>query len=372
MVKSLNPHKKPTSSTLEGRWCSFGPYYAMFPVEFALNTISTYTSEGDYVFDPFCGRGTSVFSAEILNRHATGLEISKLGWIYSKTKIYPAPMWDILERLEEIYSLSQTLYSKDYKDYDEFFNTCYSKDILNFLIAAREELNWENDRVDRTLMAIIAINAHGKIGDTLSNQMQHLKACGPRYAVKWWKEKGFIAPEINPLKLISKKIKWRYAKGYPSYEKSDVYLGNSTHLLSDNKIKKQKYKLLFTSPPYYSVTDYHCDQWIRLWVLGERPEQVFNSDPNRNTFGNKHHYEKLLYEVFSESKKHLAKDAYLYIRTDAREYCRNITLEILKQIYTDKKFKVIEKPFLKRTQTALHGDSSQKPGEVDIILSPES
>ena len=43
MVKKIDTppfYKKPTPSSTEGRWCSFGPYYAMFPVEFSLNVIN--------------------------------------------------------------------------------------------------------------------------------------------------------------------------------------------------------------------------------------------------------------------------------------------------------------------------------------------
>lgn len=30
----------------------------------------------------------------------------------------------------------------------------------------------------------------------------------------------------------------------------------------------EKVKLVITSPPYLDVTDYHEDQWLRLWFLG--------------------------------------------------------------------------------------------------------
>ena len=69
MLQSMSSppyYKKPTSSTIEGRWCSFGPYYAMFPIEFSLNTIHTYTKQDDWILDPFCGRGTVPYTAEIL------------------------------------------------------------------------------------------------------------------------------------------------------------------------------------------------------------------------------------------------------------------------------------------------------------------
>lgn len=31
---------------------------------------------------------------------------------------------------------------------------------------------------------------------------------------------------------------------------------------------KEKVKLVITSPPYLDITDYHEDQWLRLWFLG--------------------------------------------------------------------------------------------------------
>ena len=361
--------KKPTPSTIEGRWCSFGPYYAMFPIDFALSKISEYTEEGDWILDPFCGRGTVPYSAEMLNRHSVGIEISKLGWLYSKVKLSPSSKNSVIKRVKEIYESSNTKYKNGFKDYNDFFSMCYSKNVLNFLISAREELNWKNNKTDRTLMAFIAVSAHGELGQTLSNQMPHVEACGPEYAVKWWKEKGYVAPNINPLEIILAKIEWRYLKGIKNFNQSNIYLGDSCKKISKNVLKNKKFNMLFTSPPYYKITDYHLDQWLRLWLLGENPEQKYNPDPNKNNFVNKEYYTKLLFTVFSKSKKFLTEDAVIYIRTDARDFSKETTIEVLKEIFgNSKKMTIIERPFTKRTQTALHGDNSQKPGECDIIL----
>lgn len=360
---------KPTPSSIEGRWCSFGPYYAMFPIDFALSKISEYTNEGDWILDPFCGRGTVPYCAEILNRHATGIEISKLGWLYSKVKLSPASKNSVIRRVQEIDDLSKTKYINSFQGYSEFFQMCYSKNVLNFLITAREELDWKNSNVDRTLMAFIAVNAHGELGQTLSNQMPHVKACGTEYALKWWAEKNYSPPELDPLQIILSKIEWRYSKGKSNYTQSNIYLGDSRKKLSKSILKNKKYRMLFTSPPYSGVTDYHLDQWLRLWLLGEEPEQKYNSDPNKNNFENKDYYRKLLHSVFSKSKNFLNEDAVIYVRTDAREFSKQTTIEVLNEVFGEtKKMTIIERPFTKRTQTALHGDKSQKPGEVDIIM----
>ncbi|XHL98491.1 MAG: hypothetical protein P7H58_11360 [Microcoleus anatoxicus] len=57
-----------------------------------------------------------------------------------------------------------------------------------------------------------------------------------------------------------------------------MLLGDSTSLIGDLAEKvysgsQSRFNLLFTSPPYFGITNYHYDQWLRLWMLGgtERP-----------------------------------------------------------------------------------------------------
>lgn len=355
-------------TTMEGRWVSFGPYYAMFPVEFALNVIHTYSNVGDHILDPFSGRGTTLFAASMLDRLATGIDINPLGWLYASAKLNPASLHEVKKRLHEIALLASEKYVGSHKEYDEFFHLCYSTKVLDFLIAAREELQWKTKKVDRTLMAFLTVELHGKQGSSLSNQMQLVKACGPNYAINWWKKNGLTPPEIDPVDLMTRKLEWRYAKGTPSYKDAKIHLGDSTKLLSTSKVKQNKHRLLFTSPPYAGVTDYFVDQWLRLWLLGGAPEQKTSQALHRNRFVNKQEYSDLLYDVFSKSKKSLTDDATIYVRTDARQFTRDTTIEILKELFPEKTMEVIHRPFTKRTQTALHGDNSAKPGETDIIL----
>jgi len=355
-------------SNPDGRWMKFGPYYAMFPVDFALEAIQSYTKPGDHVLDPFSGRGTTLFAASMLDRTATGIDINPLGWLYASVKLNPANKKSVLKRLHELDFIAKEKYSGAHKEYDEFFNACYTPSVLDFLIAARSELNWEKNKTDRTLMGFLAVHLHGKHGVSLSNQMQSVKACGTNYALKWWKEKGFIAPNIDPVELISKKIEWRYLSGQPKFTDSKIYLGDSMKYLSRQCVTKNKYNLLLTSPPYAGITDYFYDQWLRLWLLGGVAKQQKRQDKNQNVFSDKNHYKELIHSIFKKSKKSLTDNATIYVRTDAREFTKNITIDILKELYPEKTMEIIHRPFTKRTQTALHGDSSQKPGEIDIIL----
>lgn len=50
---------------------------AVFPVKLAERLIKMYSKEGDTIFDPFLGIGSTIIAAQNLNRHAVGIELNK-------------------------------------------------------------------------------------------------------------------------------------------------------------------------------------------------------------------------------------------------------------------------------------------------------
>lgn len=215
------------------RWARFGPYYAMFPLDFAFEVIENYSNIGDYIIDPFAGRGSSIFAGSVLGRNSLGIEINPVGWLYGSVKLKPAPKDKVIDRLLDIYSIKNN-YNDLIVDLPEFFHYCYCKEVLSFLIAIRENLLWECDETDATLMSIIIVYLHGKLGEGLSNQMRQTKAMGPVYSVNWWKRNGFYdPPQIDPYQFILNKINWRYNKGIPESLEGEVIFGDCTKALID-------------------------------------------------------------------------------------------------------------------------------------------
>jgi DNA modification methylase len=362
-------------NTAESRWARFGPYYAMFPVDFAFEVVEKYSKEGDYIIDPFAGRCSSIYAGGVLGRQSLGIEINPVGWLFGTVKLRPADKDIVIDRLLEIY-IKRNEYKEQAEQMPEFYQICYCKEVLKFLLSARENLNWKNNSVDATLMSILLIYLHAKLGEGLSNQMRMTKSMGISYSVNWWKSKGMdTPPEINPYEFILKKIDWRYEKGKPQINcDSRVLFGDSSQELvtiADRAIKnKIKFSLLFTSPPYCSITDYHADQWLRLWLLGgtESPQSL--KEKHKGRFVNKQEYHDLLDTVFGLCAKMMKTKSTIYVRTDKREFTLNSTIEILQKHFPKHKLQIIEKPLKEntKTQTKLYGDKSMKPGEVDIIL----
>lgn len=356
------------------RWAGVGPYYAMFPAEFADKVIAKHTKKGDTVLDPFAGRGTAVFSAATQGRRGIGVEINPVGWIYSKAKLAPADQDLVATRFEEL-GQSARDYGPAADSLPRFFHRCFTRKVRRFLLAAREELDWKRVAVDCTAMALLLVNMHGKRDASLSNQLRQTKSMSPDYAIAWWKEHKSDPPDIDPVAFMKKKLKWRYAKGRPERTDSTVYLGDSTHRLTDLTRKMgsgglHPARLLLTSPPYYAITNYHYDQWLRLWLLGGPPNALRSGGAVCGKFEHRQKYRDLLHTVFSRAAELLADDATVYVRTDKRETTYQTTVDVLKEVFPEKRLRSEAKPFKGPTQTRLFGDHDKKEGEVDVVLSP--
>jgi hypothetical protein len=345
----------------------------MFPNAFAEKVIMKHTAPGDVVLDPFSGRGTAVFSAAVHGRRGIGVEINPVGWVYSQAKLQPARQESVIERLSEIEQISHR-YRKSARNAPSFFRCCYRENVLQFLIAARRHLEWRTRRVDCTAMAFLLVNLHGKRNDSLSNQMRQTKSMSPAYAIRWWRERNMRPPEVDPLEFLIKRMEWRYAKGTPELADSRVYLGDSVQILPHvPRYWARQHKrahLLLTSPPYYGVTNYYYDQWLRLWLLGGRPTSRQTGGKHKGKFENKLHYRQLLLDVFRRSKRLLRRDGIVYVRTDRREITLNITKGVLRETFPDHQVRYKNSPYVRPTQTHLFGHTEPRVGEIDLILTP--
>ncbi|NSW84250.1 MAG: site-specific DNA-methyltransferase [Syntrophothermus sp.] len=342
----------------------------MFPVDFALKVVTQYTQPGDMVLDPFAGRGTTVAAAAALNRCGFGVEINPVGWLYGAVKLAPADVTRVLQRLEDIAARSSA-YAHEASQLPEFYLWCFAPGVRQFLLAAREHLRWKDDPVDATLMAFILLYLQGKRGEALSNQMRQQKSMAPAYSVRWWKVRDMKPPEIDPVSFLVPRIRWRYALGTLHPGISEMLLGDSRELLLARQGTAQaRYQLLLTSPPYYGLTSYYYDHWLRYWLLGgpELPSMVGEAWVRESRHNNQKRYRELLQTVFAAAAEMMAPDATIYVRTDARDFTRQVTEEILGKAFPRKRIHVQPAPFRRRPQTALFGDPEPKPGEVDLIL----
>lgn len=345
------------------RWVGLGRYYAMFQRGYAEEKVRKLTKKGDWVLDPFLGRGTTSFAAASLGRNALGCEINPVGWIFAKTKADPADEESLEARLAFIAKKARE--RKDTSTKAEFFHACYRPNVLAFLETARETLDWRQRKTDWTLASFIAMAMQTARTNGLSNQLQETKAMGPAYAIRWWEQRGLTPPEVDPEGILLAKIKRRYKLGPPPMTGHSIRLGDSVKILPEwAEPHGGRCSLLLTSPPYLGVCNYHSDQWLRLWLLGENGEHPdWKKEKNKDRFTDPQEYEDLLRKVFTRSKELMRAGGAVCVKTDTRKRTLEITKKVLKEIFG--KIRETEDPFRAKTQTELYNGESSR-GEIEL------
>lgn len=349
------------SNTPEQRWYGLGRYYAMFPPSFAYDAVHALTAPEECVLDPFCGRGNAPFMATTMQRRSVGVEINPVGWVYAAAKLNPAPVQDVLDRLQDVVAARRP---QDRRSRSRFETMAWAPDVRAFLRAARRELDWRESEVDRTLMAFVMLHMQDKRGTGLSNALWPTIACSPAYAVAWWTKRGLLRPpDVEPEAALKDKIERRYKHGTPRQAKGEAHLGDAGAVLRD--VGCVNAALLLTSPPYCGVTDYWNDHWIRLWMLGHGLRKNWRRSAR---FENQGGYRNLLRSVFEQARRHLVQGAAILVRSDLRRRTAAMCLEVLNEIWPSEA--VFARATVSPTQgeSIYHGHGGRKAKELDFLI----
>ena len=77
-------------------------YRACYKPELPNFFIDIFTKEGDIVYDPFAGRGTTLIEAALMNRQIIANDVNPLSKILTQPRLKIQTISDIQERLDQI------------------------------------------------------------------------------------------------------------------------------------------------------------------------------------------------------------------------------------------------------------------------------
>lgn len=246
----------------------------MFPAEFVREKVETYSAPGDWVFDPFCGRGTTVLESLLLGRNAAGSDINPVAFCVARAKAERPKLAAALRRVSDLETIYEHSGSKKWDRarslLPTFFRRAFYPTTLNELLFLRSTLNWSGSRIDRFIAALVLGSLHGEMDRSdayFSNQMPRTICLKPDYSMRYWRSKKLFPEKRKVFDMLKQKAEHRLS-GVTECAVGKVKLADSRDVAMHFSSLKGKVSLVITSPPYLNVTRYEEDQWLRLWFLG--------------------------------------------------------------------------------------------------------
>ena len=254
------------------------PYFTMFPLDFPYKVLKGNASGGEWILDPFSGRGTTNYASRILGLASVGIDSSAVAVALSRSKLANTSPDRIIKEAERIL---RTAPDPQNIPVGEFWEWAFHPEVLYQICKFRESLIRDCRSDARVgLRAVIMGALHGPRGKTtksyFSNQCQRTYAPKPGYAVKYWKKHDLHPELVDVLDIIT-----RRAERYYMHEGTEgvgyILQGDSRDPGVFSRIS-EKFDWIITSPPYYGIRTYLPDQWLRVWFLGGPPYVVYSNE----------------------------------------------------------------------------------------------
>jgi hypothetical protein len=243
----------------------------MFPLDFPYGVLEKHASPGEWVVDPFCGRGTTNYASRVLGLPSIGMDSSPVAVAISQAKLANTNPEAILRSAKGIL---KRLREPSEIPTGEFWDWAYHPTVLHTLCRLREGLLQDCRSQSRQALRGIILGAlHGPRSKTVrsyfSNQSQRTYAPKPAYAVRYWKRHNLQPEPVDVLGIIKRRAERYYSRQRQATGR--VIRGDSRDEALYRHID-HGIRWVITSPPYYGMRTYIPDQWLRMWFVGGSPE----------------------------------------------------------------------------------------------------
>lgn len=251
----------------------------MFPLSFPYFVLKGRAAAGELVLDPFCGRGTTNYASRLLGLSSIGIDSNPVAVALTQAKLANTSAKDVLASALRIL---EEIESPQNMPIGEFWEWAFHKKVLNMICRLREGL-LKDCRSDsrKALRAILMGALHGPQGKRrqsyFSNQSQRTYAPKPRYAVKFWKSRSLLPMPVDVVGIIKERAE-RYYSQEGTLGAGKAIQGDSRETCTiASAVKGNKVKWVITSPPYFGMSTYIPDQWLRSWYIGGKSEVDYST-----------------------------------------------------------------------------------------------
>lgn len=258
-----------TSKQREGHNLHEIAYRACFKPSLPKYFIEKYTNEGDVVYDPFSGRGTTVIEAALRGRRIIANDVNPISAILSGGRLCIPELQALDRRLSHI--LSGTPVKERHT-----LSMFYHKHTLNEILLLREwlkkrKLSGTEDALDRWIRMVATNRLTGHSPGFFSVYTLPPNQAVSRERQLLINKKRNQKPEYRDVHALIMKKSRNLIKDLDISTKKYLYQAATSALLINSdaaatrQIKNNSVTLVVTSPPFLDVVQYAKDNWLRCW-----------------------------------------------------------------------------------------------------------
>lgn len=246
-------------------------YRACFKPQLPAYFIRRLTQEGDRVYDPFSGRGTTALEAALMGRVPLANDISPLSALLAQPRLSPPSLDKLEQRLARIHAEVQVRTEAEL-DLSMFFHAETLQEILRLrgYLAARES-SGEEDSVDAWIRMVATNRLTGHSAGFFSvYTLPPNQAVSAESQIKINLKRAQTPPYRDVKALILKKSR-QLQKGITPAQAAHLakVSPDARFLTADARrtpgIAGASIQLTVTSPPFLDVVQYADDNWLRCW-----------------------------------------------------------------------------------------------------------
>lgn len=269
-------------------------YRACFKPQLPEFFIQRLTQEGDKVYDPFMGRGTTPIQAALMGRNAVGSDVNPLSLLLSRPRINPPNLDDIKFKLDQM-DLTNKIAVNLREDLLPFFHIktlnqiCYLRETLLDTAPIIGKIDPVSDWI--RMVALNRLTGHSP-GFFSVYTLPPNQAVSIHSQIKINLKRNQIATEKDIASLIYKKSKFLLKDFIPiNTEIPDLFIAEAQNL---NHLKDNSIDLVVTSPPFLNIVNYKLDNWMRNWFAG------IDENINISHIANLNEWTEMIHKVIKE------------------------------------------------------------------------
>jgi hypothetical protein len=236
-------------------------YRACYKPQLPRFFIDIFTKEGDVIYDPFAGRGTTLVEAALMGRNIVCNDVNPLSAILTKPRLKIPSIDEISNRLDEI--------AFEPLEADIDLSMFFDKKTEYEVVSLKNKL--VNSDVDNWIRMVSTNRLTGHSAGFFSGYTLPPNQATSQKSQKSINDRlGIVPPYKNTKEIILKKSK-SLLRNISSKLRSDLRKISSSAVFSSldsrrtSHIPDNSINLTVTSPPFLNIVRYADDNWLRCW-----------------------------------------------------------------------------------------------------------